>query len=251
MRAAVAHVVFLPLCAVALLAPLHTPTARGVVALGAGSGSRPFTKTGPRKPQSPRPEQSLRRRPPRPRDGRSDRRDRDRDRSVVPRARSTTEPLSLSLSKKKRGVGRRAVDAAAGRYPDEEKLAAVLTTRKNEKYDPEYSHDIADAKRRLFELRMRKSQRLPFKSSEFRELRKFVARLKTRQREDELRAAGVDLRKRQPRTRRERRRAREKAIRKEANRKRNREILIRKGLLEATPEDDVDDPGAAAPARTA
>lgn len=84
---------------------------------------------------------------------------------------------------------------------------------------------------------MRKSQRLPFKSSEFRELRKFVARLKTRQREDELRAAGVDLRKRQPRTRRERRRVSEKLVRKETNRLRNRAMLIEKGLLTGTPED--------------
>lgn len=164
---------------VALLAP--TPAAPRCVAVRAGprSPGQAFTKTGPRKPQSPRPEQ----------------------------------------------------------YPDEAKLAATLTAGKNEKYDPEYSHDIDTAKRRLFDLRMRKSQRLPFKSSEFRELRKFVARLKTRQREDELRAAGVDLRKRQPRTRRERRRVSEKLVRKETNRLRNRAMLIEKGLLTGTPED--------------
>ncbi|KAH8056298.1 hypothetical protein JL722_7603 [Aureococcus anophagefferens] len=90
--------------AVALLAPAP-PVARGPSPLSmgktVGASSRAFTKTGPRKPQSPRPEQ----------------------------------------------------------YPDESKLA----------------------------------KRLPFKSSEFRELRKFVARLKTQQRQDELRAQGVDL----------------------------------------------------------
>ena len=126
--------------AVALLAPAP-PVARGPSPLSmgktVGASSRAFTKTGPRKPQSPRPEQ----------------------------------------------------------YPDESKLAKVLTTQRNEKYDPEYADDITTAKRRLFELRMRKSQRLPFKSSEFRELRKFVARLKTQQRQDELRAQGVDLKK--------------------------------------------------------
>ena len=38
---------------------------------------------------------------------------------------------------------------------------------------PVKADDILKAKRRLFDLRMRKSQRLPFKSSEFKELRKF------------------------------------------------------------------------------
>ena len=60
---------------------------------------------------------------------------------------------------------------------------------------PRYADDIASAKRRLFDLRMRKSQRLPFKSSEFRELRLFVARLKTRQREDELKGQGAGPRR--------------------------------------------------------
>ena len=101
--------------------------------VGSSSRSRAFTKTGPRKPQSPRPEQ----------------------------------------------------------YPNEQKLEDLAVKKRNIKYDPEYADDIARAKRRLFDLRMRKSQRLPFKSSEFRELRRFVARLKTQQREDELRAAGV------------------------------------------------------------
>lgn len=105
--------------------------------VGSSSRSRAFTKTGPRKPQSPRPEQ----------------------------------------------------------YPNEQKLEDLAVKKRNIKYDPEYADDIARAKRRLFDLRMRKSQRLPFKSSEFRELRRFVARLKTQQREDELRAAGVDLKK--------------------------------------------------------
>ena len=102
----------------------------------------------------------------------------------------------------------------------------MLTTQRNEKYDPEYADDITTAKRRLFELRMRKSQRLPFKSSEFRELRKFVARLKTQQRQDELRAQGVDLKKKQPRTRRERLRAKEKRERKDKNRAENRARLM-------------------------
>lgn len=102
----------------------------------------------------------------------------------------------------------------------------MLTTQRNEKYDPEYADDITTAKRRLFELRMRKSQRLPFKSSEFRELRKFVARLKTQQRQDELRAQGVDLKKKQPRTRRERQRAREKRERQDTARAENRARLM-------------------------
>ena len=157
--------------AVALLAPAP-PVARGPSPLSmgktVGASSRAFTKTGPRKPQSPRPEQ----------------------------------------------------------YPDESKLAKVLTTQRNEKYDPEYADDITTAKRRLFELRMRKSQRLPFKSSEFRELRKFVARLKTQQRQDELRAQGIDLKKKQPRTRRERQRAREKRERQDTARAENRARLM-------------------------
>ena len=157
--------------AIALVAPATHVANRAVsVRMGktVGSSSRPFSKTGPRKPQSPRPEQ----------------------------------------------------------YPDEAKLAKVLTTQRNEKYDPEYAEDITAAKRRLFDLRMRKSQRLPFKSSEFRELRKFVARLKTQQRADELRAQGVDLKKKQPRTRRERLRAKEKRERKDKNRAENRARLM-------------------------
>ena len=133
--------------------------------VGSSSRSRAFTKTGPRKPQSPRPEQ----------------------------------------------------------YPNEQKLEDLAVKKRNIKYDPEYADDIARAKRRLFDLRMRKSQRLPFKSSEFRELRRFVARLKTQQREDELRAAGVDLKKKKPRTRRERQRAAEKRARQLAQKARNRE----------------------------
>ena len=139
------------------------PSALGAQSAGTSAKSRPFTKTGPRKPQSPRPEQ----------------------------------------------------------YPDDAKLAQLAG--KSERYDPEYAEDITRAKRRLFELRMRKSQRLPFKSSEFRELRKFVARLKTQQREDELRAAGVDLRKKKPRTRRERLRAKQKRERQERAKRLNRE----------------------------
>ena len=141
------------------------------------SRSRAFTKTGPRKPQSPRPEQ----------------------------------------------------------YPNEQKLEDLAVKKRNIKYDPEYADDIARAKRRLFDLRMRKSQRLPFKSSEFRELRRFVARLKTQQREDELRAAGVDLKKKKPRTRRERQRTAEKRARQLAQKARNRE---RYGMEELVVADD-------------
>ena len=145
--------------------------------VGSSSRSRAFTKTGPRKPQSPRPEQ----------------------------------------------------------YPNEQKLEDLAVKKRNIKYDPEYADDIARAKRRLFDLRMRKSQRLPFKSSEFRELRRFVARLKTQQREDELRAAGVDLKKKKPRTRRERQRADEKRARQLAQKARNRE---RYGMEELVVADD-------------
>ena len=145
--------------------------------VGSSSRSRAFTKTGPRKPQSPRPEQ----------------------------------------------------------YPNEQKLEDLAVKKRNIKYDPEYADDIARAKRRLFDLRMRKSQRLPFKSSEFRELRRFVARLKTQQREDELRAAGVDLKKKKPRTRRERQRAAEKRARQLAQKARNRE---RYGMEELVVADD-------------
>ena len=133
--------------------------------VGSSSRSRAFTKTGPRKPQSPRPEQ----------------------------------------------------------YPDVQKLDDLAIKKRNIKYDPEYADDISRAKRRLFDLRMRKSQRLPFKSSEFRELRKFVAQLKTQQREDELRASGVDLRKKKPQTRRERQKMAEKRARQLATKARNRE----------------------------
>ena len=145
--------------------------------VGSSSRSRAFTKTGPRKPQSPRPEQ----------------------------------------------------------YPNEQKLEDLAVKKRNIKYDPEYADDIARAKRRLFDLRMRKSQRLPFKSSEFRELRRFVARLKTQQREDELRAAGVDLKKKKPRTRRERQRTAEKRARQLAQKARNRE---RYGMEELVVADD-------------
>merc|ERR1712129_360836 len=107
-------------------------------------------------------------------------------------------------------------------YPDEQKLAQLATGRRNERYDPEYADDILKAKRRLFDLRMRKSQRLPFKSSEFKELRKFVARLKTQQREDELTRAGVDLKKK-PTTRREREALAQKKLRQLAAKTLNRE----------------------------
>ena len=94
------------------------------------------------------------------------------------------------------------------------------------------------AKRRLFDLRMRKSQRLPFKSSEFKELRKFVARLKTQQREDELQRTGVDLKKKKPKTRREREALAQKKLRQLAAKARNRELY---GLspLSAEEEDAV------------
>ena len=68
-----------------------------------------------------------------------------------------------------------------------------------------------------------------------RELRRFVARLKTQQREDELRAAGVDLKKKKPRTRRERQRAAEKRARQLAQKARNRE---RYGMEELVVADD-------------
>jgi ribosomal protein L29 len=145
--------------------------------VGSSSRSRAFTKTGPRKPQSPRPEQ----------------------------------------------------------YPDVQKLDDLAIKKRNIKYDPEYADDISRAKRRLFDLRMRKSQRLPFKSSEFRELRKFVAQLKTQQREDELRASGVDLRKKKPQTRRERQKMAEKRARQLATKARNRE---RYGLEELAVAED-------------
>jgi len=63
---------------------------------------------------------------------------------------------------------------------------------------------------RLLELRLRKSQRLPFKSHEFKELRKFIARLKTQKRMDELKAQGHNPLKRKPKTRRESARPRTK-----------------------------------------
>ena len=164
-------------CGTALLAPPARTCTVLNAQVGSSSRSRAFTKTGPRKPQSPRPEQ----------------------------------------------------------YPNEQKLEDLAVKKRNIKYDPEYADDIARAKRRLFDLRMRKSQRLPFKSSEFRELRRFVARLKTQQREDELRAAGVDLKKKKPRTRRERQRAAEKRARQLAQKARNRE---RYGMEELVVADD-------------
>ena len=163
-------------CATALLAPPARTCTVLNAQVGSSSRSRAFTKTGPRKPQSPRPEQ----------------------------------------------------------YPNEQKLEDLAVKKRNIKYDPEYADDIARAKRRLFDLRMRKSQRLPFKSSEFRELRRFVARLKTQQREDELRAAGVDLKKKKPRTRRERQRAAEKRARQLAQKARNRERYGMEELARAT-----------------
>ena len=51
-------------------------------------------------------------------------------------------------------------------------------------------------------------------------------RLKTQQRQDELRAQGVDLKKKQPRTRRERQRAREKRERQDTARAENRARLM-------------------------
>jgi ribosomal protein L29 len=171
-------VVLLAQSTTSLLAPRPARTCTVLNAqVGSSSRSRAFTKTGPRKPQSPRPEQ----------------------------------------------------------YPNEQKLEDLAVKKRNIKYDPEYADDIARAKRRLFDLRMRKSQRLPFKSSEFRELRRFVARLKTQQREDELRAAGVDLKKKKPRTRRERQRAAEKRARQLAQKARNRE---RYGMEELVVADD-------------
>ena len=123
-------VVLLAQSTTSLLAPRPSHTCVKLNAqVGSSSRSRAFTKTGPRKPQSPRPEQ----------------------------------------------------------YPNEQKLEDLAVKKRNIKYDPEYADDIARAKRRLFDLRMRKSQRLPFKSSEFRELRRFVARLKTQQRYGEPR----------------------------------------------------------------
>mmetsp|Transcript_23570 Transcript_23570/g.75630 ORF Transcript_23570/g.75630 Transcript_23570/m.75630 type:complete len:209 (-) Transcript_23570:520-1146(-) len=97
-------------------------------------------------------------------------------------------------------------------YYDSAKTTRALQRKYRYTYNPEYDDDIAMATRKLFELRMRKSQRLPFKSHEFKELRKFIARLHTQKRADELRAAGVDPRKRKPKTRRERMRLKTKAI---------------------------------------
>ena len=164
-------------CGTALLAPPARTCTVLNAPVGSSSRSRALPTTGPRKPQSPRPEQ----------------------------------------------------------YPNEQKLEDLAVKKRNIKYDPEYADDIARAKRRLFDLRMRKSQRLPFKSSEFRELRRFVARLKTQQREDELRAAGVDLKKKKPRTRRERQRTAEKRARQLAQKARNRE---RYGMEELVVADD-------------
>jgi hypothetical protein len=66
-------------------------------------------------------------------------------------------------------------------------------------------------------------------------LRKFVAQLKTQQREDELRASGVDLRKKKPQTRRERQKMAEKRARQLATKARNRE---RYGLEELAVAED-------------
>ena len=101
---------------------------------------------------------------------------------------------------------------------DAAKVTRAMQRKLQHRYDPEYDDDIAMATRKLFELRMRKSMRLPFKSHEFKELRRYIARLKTQQRMDELRAQGHDPRKRKPKTRRERERAKAKRLDKEQRR---------------------------------
>lgn len=112
-------------------------------------------------------------------------------------------------------------------YYDEEKIQRGITKQLNEPYNPEYDEDIAWATRRLFELRLRRDQRLPFKSHEFKLLRRHIARLKQQKRADELRASGHDFRKRKPRTRRERRRALEARLTDEKRRAYNRARLLR------------------------
>jgi len=110
-------------------------------------------------------------------------------------------------------------------YYDEEKTQRAITQKIGELYDPEYDDDIASATRKLFELRMRKSQGLRVRTHEFKQLRKFIARLKTQKRADEIRTMGVEPRKRKPRTRREREKLRIERIRKEERRVRNRKRL--------------------------
>ncbi|KAJ8602645.1 hypothetical protein CTAYLR_004116 [Chrysophaeum taylorii] len=107
-------------------------------------------------------------------------------------------------------------------FYDEQKLEVQLV-KKHGPYNDEYDDEIANVTRRLFELRMRQSQRLPVKTHEFKMLRKHIARLKTQKRLDELRALGHDPLKRKPRTRRERRQLREKERLKEIRRANNRE----------------------------
>ena len=110
-------------------------------------------------------------------------------------------------------------------YYDTEKSRRAVERKFDYKYDPEYDDDIAMATRKLFDLRMRKSQKLPIKSHEFRELRKFIARLKTQKRIDELRAMGVDPKKRKPKTRREREKIKAERIAKEDRRRKHRERI--------------------------
>ncbi|KAJ1453564.1 hypothetical protein M885DRAFT_524058 [Pelagophyceae sp. CCMP2097] len=100
-------------------------------------------------------------------------------------------------------------------FDSPEKLARVTQTLKRNYgngYDAEYDEEIRTAKRKLLELRLRKSQRLPFKPHEFAELRKFVAQLKTAQRTDELKAQGHNPLLKKARTRRERTEALAKKI---------------------------------------
>lgn len=111
-------------------------------------------------------------------------------------------------------------------FYDEAKIERTLIKISKERLDPEYDEDIAWASRRLFELRLRRDQRLPVKPHEFKLIRKHIARLKTAKRADELRASGHNFLKRKPRTRRERKRAYEKRRAEEQRRAKNRARLL-------------------------
>lgn len=119
-------------------------------------------------------------------------------------------------------------------YYDEEKIQRGLEKQLNEKYDPEYDEDIVWATKRLLELRLRRDQRLPVKTHEFKLLRRHIARLKQQKRLDELRAMGHDPLKRKPRTRRERQRAMKAAREKEKRRAKNRARLLGKQQQQKT-----------------
>lgn len=144
---------------------------------------------------------------------------------VIGNSHAFTCPLHRSLGTVAYGVPPRSPRPEM--YYDEEKIQRGLMKQLNEQYDPEYDEDIAWATRRLFELRLRRDQRLPFKSHEFKLLRRHIARLKQQKRADELRASGHNFLKRKPRTRRERRRALEARLNDEKRRAVNRARLLR------------------------